>query len=241
MKKYLFFAVLASFIGLESSMAATPGMNVRPVQRQSAVQSNRPMYVGARVVQNFTNTTNTYELNGNSSYDFATDELSFKPMTGGNMFLGGWIDEDWRLEGELGYAGKLTDKDDFAEFSVSATYLQANIIYDLTTGQYDGFYIGAGVGLAQVRTEMDSDYFFSAGKTNDRYSFAGGIMLGYTLPLSELFTLDIGYKFQTFSGGEINRTFSHAVPGMAAVNDKFTSKTGWMFNHGLGLGLRYNF
>ncbi len=79
--------------------------------------------------------------------------------------------------------------------------VMANGYVDL--GNYSGFtpYVGAGLGVANVRYTVDTD--LGQYKSEGDYRFAWALMAGVSIDVASNVKLDLGYRYGVIDGGEI--------------------------------------
>ncbi|MGU3400351.1 outer membrane protein [Brucellaceae bacterium D45D] len=73
-------------------------------------------------------------------------------------------------------------------------------------------YLGAGLGVANVRYSLDSGY--GDVKSDDDYRFAWALMAGFAVDLTENVKLDLGYRYGVINGGDV------ASGGGVTLSDK---------------------
>lgn len=231
---------LATF-GLLSIMA-TSMANAAPV----AMPNNggdgfkfNNMYMGGRVALNMLSWTNEYDYGGDPLALAASskDEFSFETIFGGNIYAGAEFnafDITFRGEIEGGMLGQFTDKGQGFEFKMTVPYLIANAYYDFTDGWLrDGWYAGAGLGIALPKTELDNAFFADGDRSERGISPMFALMFGWSYDLNEQFALDLRYRLATFMGTEHKRMFTD---GYMMTND-----IGWIWENSFALGIRYKF
>lgn len=150
---------------------------------------------------------------GNVLSDVETDYNSYGDIYGYSVELdtgyvagiafGRKINERIRVEAELSHASadakeylfSDTDLSRPAEGDLTATYLLANVWYDIPTAGPVGFYVGGGLGAAKVEgdtTFNGSDFGYGPGETK----LAGQVGAGVVYDLSQSLALDVGYRFK---------------------------------------------
>ena len=113
-----------------------------------------------------------------------------------------------RAELEFGVFGALSKSesayDVSAEAEVGIKTLLANVYWDIT--EYNGFtpYIGAGLGVAWVKTELSGSVDALGGISFDdtKTVFAGQVGFGCSYAFTETFALDLGYRCLVVGDGE---------------------------------------
>ena len=187
-------------------------------------------YVGARASLSFMNWENEYSSNDplvDSDYD--KDEYSFESVYGGNFFVGHTFEYFWRAEVEAGLIGQFEDKDDGFEFKLTVPYLLANGYYDFA----NGLYVGAGLGIAMPKTELDGAGFVAGGRSERAVTPMGALMFGYVHELDYNLALDLRYRLAAFGGTEHERTLDSGYD--------FKNEIGLVFDNSISVGLRYEF
>jgi len=192
-------------------------------------------YLTGRAELSMLNFKNKYS----SADEFAADEshnddkYSFEPVFGGSLALGKKINYFWRAELEGGYLGFFEDEDAAAKFSISMPYLMASGYYDFT----NGLYVGAGVGATLARYKISGDYFNGYDKTKTAFSPMAGLMFGWTHQLDDNLVVDLRYRLAGMTGAELKLHFQD----MADNTYWFKSKTGFILDNSVSLGIRYEF
>lgn len=200
-------------------------------------QPIRKWYVGLKYLHTFASVKATYKTDGNVlGIDGEKDSYALSQM-GGALSLGWNVDRNWRLEVEAGYIGKAHDETDGYDVSFSTPYVNANALYNFSISDdgRHGLYVGAGLGLAFVNSEIENSYFYNGGSDKTTLSFMAAGTVGYQYRLSDEWLLDVAYKLSTFNGPEHTRQFNNGQ-----MHD-FTADFGWFINHHLSLGVRYEF
>lgn len=199
-------------------------------------------YATARAELNLLNFKNKYSTSegfiGDADYD--EDNYSFEPVFGGSLALGYKIDYFWRAELEAGYLGYFSDDDKYVEFTMSQPYLMAAGYYDFT----NGLYLGAGAGAALSRYEFkSSDLFTNFSKSKTTVSPMLGVMLGWTHKLDDNLVLDLRYRLAGMTGAKLSGMhFQTEDKKTGAVEDHmFKSKTDYVLDNSISLGIRYEF
>lgn len=197
------------------------------------------VYVGARVGVNMLTWKNKYKaepaiIDPESDHD----DYVFEPVFGGGIFAGHRFDPSWRGDVEFGYMTEFTDTDAGISFHLSTPYLMANAYYDFV----GGFYLGGGVGFAFPKVTMDWEYFVSNSSSETKLSFIGGLMAGFGHRLSDRVVLDIRYRIAGFYGPTLTRGVIPAYQVNTGVQlDSLETKTGFILDNSLSMGLRYEF
>lgn len=190
-------------------------------------------YVGGHVALNLMNWENDYSTDAPDK-DVLTDDSYTELMFGGDIFVGKTFKYFWRAELEGGLLGQFEDEGNGTTFKMTIPYLMANGYYDFA----NGFYVGAGLGVAMPKTELQGVYFVGGNSTERTVSPMLGIMLGYTYELDYNLSLDLRYRLAGLMGNEIDRTFRFIEDDeiYAIGND-----IGLILDNSISLGIRYNF
>lgn len=193
-------------------------------------------YFGGRAELSFMNWENEYSLDGGR---LGSDAYSFQAIFGGAAFVGHEIDANWRAEVEAGVIGQFEDADQGFEFKMTVPYMLANGYYDFE----NGWYVGAGLGFALPKTELNNAHFVSGDATERAFSVMGAMMFGWTHELDESLTLDLRYRLSMFSGTDHVRTFDDgAYTAMHDLsNAELSNEIGLIFDNSISIALRYNF
>ncbi|HJD97854.1 outer membrane protein [Mailhella massiliensis] len=149
------------------------------------------------------------------------------------------LDVPVRAELEYGAYGRVSkssgDGDHALHAKVGLQTLLANVYWDITT--WNGFtpYVGAGLGMAFLKTEGHVNHsrlaadLIGSGSDTDTV-FAGQIGLGCSYAFTENISADIGYRFLTMDNGNVSG-IAHEM--------KLNSKDNYV--HQFMLGLRVTF
>ena len=184
-------------------------------------------YAGARAELSFLNWENKYKSaifeDGSADHD-----KYFEPVFGGSAVFGRTFNYFWRAEIEGGIIGAFSDKDDGFEFKMTVPYLMLNGYYDFT----NGLYVGAGLGIAVPRTELDG-FFKSGDRAEWHVSPMGGLMFGWAHHLDDSVVLDIRYRLAGFGGMKQTRTLNTGY--------EFENKINFVLDNSISLGIRYEF
>jgi opacity protein-like surface antigen len=146
------------------------------------------------------------------------------------------ITQNWRIEGELSHAEYDANAFAFsggpnasASEGLDATYLLANVWYDIPTRSKISPYVGGGVGIARLK----GDVLFSNGfgfSPSDSNAFTYQLGAGINIPIGSRMTVDAGYRFKVTS----KTHFTDRGGGPDYVNSPIES-------HSLQFGLRMGF
>lgn len=123
------------------------------------------------------------------------------------------------------------------KFNIQTLFV--NAYWDIDTGTQFTPYVGAGLGMAFIRTKLNyngedaaSTWGASTGSKNVT-NFAWNVGLGLGYDISENWTLDAGYRFVGL-GSAKTKTFSES--GL-----DIHGKTSDLYQHQFSLGVRYTF
>ncbi|MDE6570873.1 MAG: outer membrane beta-barrel protein [Alphaproteobacteria bacterium] len=241
MRKISVFALIAA---MSVSAHAAPSHITRDGNRGYNVtydyqdKAKTGWYVTARAELSFLNWKNKYK-SGYVGVDAGanSDKYSFEPVFGGGVSFGKTVNYFWRLEGEAGYIGSFSDKDNGFEFKISTPYLMVNGYRDFV----NGLYVGAGVGMAIPTTKLDGDIFISGDRSKTSVSPMGGLMLGWAHKLDDNFTVDVRYRLAGFNGPKQTRHFESVDAAGKIYNEYFENKVGFVLDNSISIGLRYEF
>ena len=234
MKKIVSLAVLAAITATAAD--AAPSRLVRGNDGSYNVtydyndKAKSGWYLGGRVGLSFMSWENEYSTDEPGADEaFDKDEYSFESVFGGSLFVGRTFDYFWRAEVEAGVIGQFEDKDDGFEFQLTVPYVMLNGYYDFA----NGLYVGAGLGVAMPKTELDGAAFESGGRTERAVSAMGAIMAGYVYELDYNLALDLRLRLAAFGGTEHERTLDSGY--------KFKNEIGTIWDTSMSVGLRYKF
>lgn len=151
-------------------------------------------YLSAKAVLNHTN--NKLEFDGES--------LKKNKNVGGFRAAYGiampFDSGELRTELEYGYNGKVKFTEDADEDHVDVTIksqsLMANIYYDFFTGTNLTPYVGAGIGYARLKNNLDDSDGTSFAKSNN--NFAWNVGVGFNYALTENLDIDVSYRFTDY-------------------------------------------
>lgn len=194
-------------------------------------------YVGGRLGLSLMTWKNKYSaLPTSAIVDLGADHDNywFQPIFTGNIFAGLRFAPSWRADIEGGYITQFTDSDNGISFKLSVPYVTANVYWNFI----GNFYLGAGMGVAFPKINIDWEHFVSNNSSKTRTSFTGGLMFGYTNYLSESVAFDFRYRIAGFMGPELTRG---AVSGNPYGLNSLETKTGFILDNSFTIGLRYEF
>ncbi len=241
MKKILSVFVLAGFVA--TGAMAAPSYLTRDnnggyrVTYDYTDKAKTGWYIGARADLNFMNWENKYSVDEGlkAPEEFNSDKYSFEPVFGGSIFGGTKIAYFWRAELEAGYMGYFEDKDAESSFSLQVPYLMLNGYYDFV----NGFYLGAGVGVAMPVTTIDT--IFSNGGERKEYAFApmAGVMLGYAYELDDNLILDFRYRLSGMTG--LDQRINDIVLDGETGTHWFQNDIDFILDNSVSIGIRYEF
>lgn len=241
MKKISVFALIAA---VAASAHAAPSHITRDGNRGYNVtydyrdKAKTGWYVTGRAELSFLNWKNKYKsewVGIDASSD--SDKYSFEPVFGGAVSFGKKINYFWRLEGEAGYIGSFSDKDNGFEFKISTPYLMVNGYRDFV----NGLYVGGGIGMAIPTTKLDGDIFTSGDRSKTTVSPMGGVMLGWTHKLDDNFVLDIRYRLAGYNEPTQTRHFESVDAAGREHAEYLENKVGFVLDNSISVGLRYEF
>ena len=183
-------------------------------------------YIGLNGDISFLSWKNEYS----SAVKSGTDRFTLKPVLGADAVIGYNFNKNWRVDAEVGYVGKYTEKETETfgvnttktEFSLQTYYTDLNAYCDIAYG----FYAGVGGGLAIVNLSADNSEVQSSSVTN--VSPMGTLTFGWAYALDEKVDFDIRYRFAVFNGGSLN------------IGDVKVD-SGIVMNNSLSLGVKYYF
>ncbi len=186
-------------------------------------------YMGGRLDLNLLSWENEYSsTDPDINVAFNSDDYSFEPVFGGNIFVGHTFEYFWRAEVEAGLISQFDDSDDGFDFKLTVPYLMANGYYDFA----NGLYVGAGLGIAMPKTQLGG-YFKSDDRSERNVSLMGALMAGWSYHLDYNLLLDIRYRLAVFGGTEHERTLNNGY--------KFKNDIGMIWDNSISVGLRYEF
>ncbi len=197
-------------------------------------------YVGGRADINLMNWKNKYTFNedGTGALLKFSDKYSAEPMFGGSLFAGYTFNYFWRAELELGYLGKFKDSDQGTDFSLSIPYAMANVYYDFVSD----IYVGAGVGIALPRTELDFANTTGGDFRETNVSPMVGLMIGYTYELDYNLALDIRYRLAGLYGSSHTRDIELIdIESGVISNGSFETDIDLILDNSFSIGLKYEF
>ena len=242
MKKVLSVAVLAAITA--TAVDAAPSHLTRTKNGGYQVtydyndKAKTGWYVGGRAELSFLKWKNEYSTEPEIGVGENTESFT-ESVFGGSLFVGRTLDYFWRAELEAGLIGQYADKDMGFEFKLTVPYVMLNGYYDFT----NGLYLGAGVGVALPKTELDDVEFESGTRSKRAVSPMGALMAGWTHKLDNNLVLDLRYRLAAFNGTKHTRAFADGV--MVGTEDfsgiKFTNDIGLILDNSLSIGLRYEF
>ena len=188
-------------------------------------------YVGGHVALNIASWENEYDTNAPKV--FPNDSYT-EFLFGGDLFVGKTFNYFWRAELEGGLLGQFEDEYSGTTFKMTIPYLMANGYYDFT----NGLYVGAGVGIAMPKTELQGLHFNGGDTSKQTVSPMVGVMLGYTYELDYNLTLDLRYRLSGLMGNKLERTYED-IDDMNTYN--ISNDIGLIFDNSVSVGIRYNF
>lgn len=240
MKKIVSFAVLVALTATVADAAPSHLKRTNDggyqVTYDYTQKEKTGWYVGGRAELSLLNWENKYSSDLPTVVDeFGSDKYSFEPVFGGSLFTGRTFNYFWRAEVEAGLIGQFTDKDMGIEFKLTVPYVMLNGYYDFV----NGLYLGAGVGVAVPKTELDWAGFDTGNRSKRAISPMGALMAGWTYELDSNLALDLRYRLAVFSGTTQERVFSDYVSGFEGYYLK--NEIGLVLDNSVSLGIRYEF
>ena len=221
--------------GVRPSHIAKDGKGGYDVTYNYTDKAKNGWYAVARAELSLLNFKNKYSTSegfvGDAEHD--SDSYSFEPVFGGSLAAGYKIDHFWRAELEAGYLGYFSDEDVTTKFTLSLPYMMLAGYYDFS----NGLYLGAGVGAALSRYEFKSDYFTNFDKSKTTVSPMAGLMFGWTHKLDDNLVLDLRYRLSGMTGAKLSAHFLD----INDVEHTFKSKTDFILDNSISLGIRYEF
>lgn len=250
---------IASLLLLGSALA----VNVAPVLAADIIQEEPPVVIEPEQPPVVVDSAGGWYIRGDFDYHRAELRDTIYAVSGGtSTFATTDIDDSWSLGGGLGYnvtkhlrvdlTADYWMKADFRgsttgtcgappapcnstdSSSVSALVVLANVYVDL--GTYHGItpYVGAGIGLANIKwSDLSNDDGTVVTVHGGRKSMRGAaaLMVGASYCLTDKIELDAGYRYTRVGGGDMFGYANFTGPG--------TDKG---FNvHEARAGLRYSF
>ena len=199
-------------------------------------------YVGARAGVDLLHWKNKYSAKPESAIrdlDADHDEYTMEPVFGGGVFAGLHINPAWRADLEIAYLGRFSDSDNGFTFKLSSQHVTLNAYYDFLSG----FYIGAGLGGAFTKAELDWEYFVANSRTKLNTSLVGAFMLGYSHYLNDRIVLDLRYRLSGFNGPKWSRGVMQPEFQNASGSElsEIGIKTGFILDNAITVGLRFEF
>ena len=242
MKKLVSFMVLFAAVtpAFSATSAARPsylkrtGNGAYNVTYSYTDKAKSGWYGSMRAELAFLSFKNKYYIEGVYS---DKNTYSFEPEFAFDLAFGKRINYFWRAEVEAGYITKFSDKDEGYEFNLSVPYVMANGYYDFT----NGLYVGAGIGVAVPRTELNDDQFKSGNNPKWGVSPMAGLMAGYSHKLDDNLVLDLRYRIAGFMGNEQERQWGPTVVPVALADLHFKNKMGLILDNSISIGIRYEF
>ena len=236
---------LVAVMGLSVGVAdAAPGYLTRTADAGYRVtydytdKAKTGWYVGGRASLSLLNWENEYSTEPEIGVGDSTEDFT-EAVYGGNVFVGHTFKYFWRAEVEAGLIGQYDDADQGYSFKLTVPYLVANGYYDFA----NGFYAGAGLGIALPKTELDDDMFVSGGRSERSVSPMGALMFGYTHKLDYNLVLDVRYRLAGFMGTEHKRVWADGavLNGEDVAGYTFKNDIGLMLDNSFSVGVRYEF
>ena len=196
-------------------------------------------YVGGRASLSLMNWENEYSTTPEIGVGESKESFT-ETVYGGNVFVGRTFNYFWRAELEGGLIGQFDDSDEGFDFKLTVPYLVANAYYDFA----NGFYLGAGLGVALPETELDDEQFVSGRRDERNVSLMGALMAGWSCRLDYNLMLDLRYRLAAFNGTEHERVYAdgtEVVGGVDISGVKLKNEIGLILDNSISVGLRYEF
>lgn len=173
-----------------------------PVSQANAASDKTGIYVAPKFVLNIQNSE--WSLDGVGS----TDET--KTKAGGALAVGYDFSYNFNVpvRAELEYAayGNVSKKENVfgidLEGKVGLQTLLANVYYDIVKWNDFTPYVGAGLGMAFVKTEV-KEPVSGLNADDTKTVFAGQIGLGCAYAINESISVDLGYRYLMMGKGDI--------------------------------------
>ncbi|MBP5485741.1 MAG: outer membrane beta-barrel protein [Alphaproteobacteria bacterium] len=197
-------------------------------------------YLGGRLDLNLLSWNNTYSVSVipsdvtvavDASADH--DRYRFKPVMGGNLFVGYRFNQSWRTDVEFGLISKYSDSDSGFTFGLSGSYVVVNGYYEFT----NGLYLGAGLGAAFPKVSLDFAHFVPGGSTKTTATLTGALMVGYSYYLSDSVVLDLRYRLSGFDGPSLTRRFVDSDYPFETLK----TDVSFVVDNAFSVGVRYEF
>lgn len=209
-------------------------LNLRAESEPRKMEKDNDYYIGIHAGLSFLSWDNEYK--NQSGTRLGSDDFFFKPVVGGDVFVGRRFEDNWRGDVELGYVGKYSEgeTEDYENYITEKTTFDLETFYLMANGYYDfdyGFYAGAGLGIALTNVTLDHSQLTKASKT--RLSPMGALTFGWSYALDEKVDFDLRYRFALYDAGHL-RTDTGA--GTYVKTD-----VGLIIDNALSAGIRYNF
>ena len=222
----------------EATKLYEPVVEPAPRVRKSS-RSDSDWYLGGRIGVDLLSWKNKYTATPAAAIadpDFDHDNYVFEPVFGGDLFVGYHFSPAMRGDVELGYMTQFEDSDNGVSFKMSTFYTTFNAYYDFT----NHFYLGAGLGFAFPKINVDFEYFAPGSNSETKLSLMWAAMAGYTYDLSDRVMFDFRYRLSGFWGPEMTRGGSGFNVTGTPLN-ALTTKVGFVLDNQFSVGLRYEF
>ena len=190
-------------------------------------------YVGGRLALSLLNWENEYSTNAPNAPELDEKESFAEVVFGGGVSVGHTFNYFWRAELEGGLIGSYEQDDVGTTFKMTVPYLMANGYYDFA----NGFYLGAGLGIAVPKTELQGIFFYGGEDSKRSVSPMLGLMAGYSHKLDYNLVLDVRYRLAGFMGAEHKRTFVYEDLNEYDIKNEI----GLILDNSISIGLRYEF
>ena len=175
---------------------------------------------------------------GGVNLSFASDKYSFESVIGGAVAVGTTFGSDVRADLELGLMSNFSDSDENFKISMSLPYLMVNLYHDFE----EGFYIGAGLGMARATAELSGDIFENKGARKSLLSPKFGGMIGYTTSIADGTYIDFRYRLSGVKGTAVSNSRFLWDEYSGEYEEFYLQVTGgWILENAIMAGLRFNF
>ena len=199
-------------------------------------------YIGARGAMNLANFSGETRNETNPVMTRVSESYSFEMKMGFDLSAGYRWAENWRAEINYGYTGKFNLSTSDHDFELSTQYVMANILHSFWRGQNANAFIGAGGGLAMVRTKFSGSWLDPVGhERQTQNTWAAQLILGIEQQLSP--GLYLGAQYRLMYTGGVSRRLEYtgiAAPGLAP-GDILVEDISGVLTNSFMLGIRLEF
>ena len=240
MKKLVSFAALFALIS--GVATAAPGRlvpvkdGVYKVSYDYSRTAEGWWYMGGRAdlsLMSWTNKSSTVAPTLAGAVELEDESFS-EFVLGGSVFVGHTFDYAWRAEVEAGLMGQYEEEEAGTTFKLTIPYVMANGYYDFE----NGWYVGAGLGFALPKTDIQSVFFTDSGSAERTISPMFGFMGGWSYRLQPNLLVDLRYRLAMVWGPDHSRKFGSLADGAEYT---INNKIGLILDNSLSVGLRYEF